>query len=232
MKGLLFYVLYLIIGSYAEREDLSGKAFTFPKQTATDYVKITLDDKTSLTALTVCLRFFTDLSQEFSIFSMATLTHHNAFLLYKEPSGVYGGHINNLSAKFFGLPVEVNEWISTCMTWNSKNRLIQLWVNGKHSVKKPVGNNAAIHVPAIITLGQEQDSYGGGFNAHQSFVGDITDVHMWDHALSPCQIQNYITHASFSPGNVISWKALEYVKQGSVTVEDIEINTCEKPGLL
>ncbi|XP_023664918.1 C-reactive protein-like isoform X3 [Paramormyrops kingsleyae] len=166
MKGLLFYVLYLIIGSYAEREDLSGKAFTFPKQTATDYVKITLDDKTSLTALTVCLRFFTDLSQEFSIFSMATLTHHNAFLLYKEPSG------------------------------------------------------------------QEQDSYGGGFNAHQSFVGDITDVHMWDHALSPCQIQNYITHASFSPGNVISWKALEYVKQGSVTVEDIEINTCEKPGLL
>ena len=39
---------------------------------------------------------------------------------------------------------------------------------------------------------QEQDSHGGGFDINQSFVDMMSDVHMWDSTLSPCEIQSYL----------------------------------------
>ena len=67
---------------------------------------------------------------------------------------------------------------------------------------------------------QEQDSYGGGFDPQQSFVGMTTDVHMWDFVLSPCEIQRYVEDLNYSPGNVINWKALNYAIVGKILVTD------------
>ncbi|KAF5928954.1 hypothetical protein HPG69_002728 [Diceros bicornis minor] len=39
-----------------------------------------------------------------------------------------------------------------------------------------------------IVLGQEQDSYGGGFDKSQSFVGDVGDWYIRDSVLSPEEI--------------------------------------------
>ena len=68
---------------------------------------------------------------------------------------------------------------------------------------------------------QEQDSHGGGFDLEQSFVGMMTDVHMWNLVLSPCEIQRYVEDLPFySPGNVINWKALNYQIFGKIFVND------------
>lgn len=72
---------------------------------------------------------------------------------------------------------------------------------------------------------QEQDSYGGGYDLKQSFVGMMADVHMWDHTLSPCEIHKYVDGLNFTPGNVLNWGALEFQITGKVIVED-KLNAC------
>lgn len=74
---------------------------------------------------------------------------------------------------------------------------------------------------------QEHDSYGGSFDAKQSFVGMMSDVHMWDYTLSPCVIQNYAEEKNIGPGNVLSWNALEYQITDRVVVEN-KMKSCPK----
>ncbi|GLD63607.1 C-reactive protein-like protein [Lates japonicus] len=72
----------------------------------------------------------------------------------------------------------------------------------------------------VIVLGQEQDSLGGGFDIKQSFIGMMTDVHMWDYVLSSCEIHNYVDELNFTPGNVLNWRALGFRTTGKVLVEN------------
>uniref|UniRef100_A0A3B4GN93 Pentraxin (PTX) domain-containing protein n=1 Tax=Pundamilia nyererei TaxID=303518 RepID=A0A3B4GN93_9CICH len=71
---------------------------------------------------------------------------------------------------------------SICTTWDSESELVQLWLNGKPSIKKFIGG-------LVITDPVEQDSHGGGFDINQCFVGMMSDVRMWNYDLSPCEIQ-------------------------------------------
>ncbi|KPP66636.1 hypothetical protein Z043_114842 [Scleropages formosus] len=225
MENLAFFVLTLSVGCFAEKEDLSGKVFVFPVDSNTDYVKI-IPDMQNFADLTVCLKFLTDLTREVSLFSLATPTHLNAFLLTRRSPSAYRGHVGDREADFFGLQEKQNEWISVCQSWNSSTKLTQLWVNGKQTMRKGIQTDGAITGAAIITLGQEQDSYGGGFDPKQSLVGELTDVHMWNYVLSCCEIQNYMSHLSFSPGNIINWHALEYSKHGQVVVQESQLTPC------
>ena len=68
-------------------------------------------------------------------------------------------------------------------------------------------------------LGQDQDSYGGGFEAAQSFVGSMTDVYMWDSVLSPKEIQYYMTGIIVRPGNVVDWRQMVFTVTGAVVEE-------------
>ena len=66
---------------------------------------------------------------------------------------------------------------------------------------------------------QEQDRMGGDFDADQSFVGMMSDVHMWNYVLSPCEIQRFMDDVNFSPGNVLNWRALDFETVGKVVLE-------------
>ena len=58
-------------------------------------------------------------------------------------------------------------------------------------------------------LGQEQDAVGGGFNAEESFVGELSQLAMFDYALSADEIAQLATplNASCAPatGQLLSW---------------------------
>ena len=56
--------------------------------------------------------------------------------------------------------------------------------------------------------------------ASKSFVGMMTDVHMWNYALSPCEIKRYMEDLNFTPGNVVNWRALEFETVGKVLLEE------------
>lgn len=52
-----------------------------------------------------------------------------------------------------------------------------------------------------------QDVVGGRFDAGQAFVGELSQVNIWDRVLKPAEIQSMANCSSYIPGNVISWLA-------------------------
>ncbi|XP_063048319.1 mucosal pentraxin-like [Engraulis encrasicolus] len=223
MKLLIISLLFA--ACYAVPMDLSGKMFVFPEKSATARVQL-LPTGNNFTSVTVCFRYITDLTRHYSLFSMATSTNSNAFLIFKTSiAGRFDFWTHDQNTLFDGIPSEQNTWYSMCGTWDGNSRLVQYWTNGSPSTKK-AGFQGNIDGKPFIVLGQEQDSFGGKFDAGQSFVGMITDVHMYNYVLSPCEIQAFTNDLNFTPGNVINWRALEFISTGTVVLDNSQMNGC------
>ncbi|ETE60430.1 Mucosal pentraxin, partial [Ophiophagus hannah] len=106
---------------------LDGKAFVFSKLSANSYVlrKPNLDQ--GLRRLT--LRFFTDLTHSFSLFSAASQDHDSEVLLFQNPNGFemrVGGE-----CAAFRMPNPSDRspirWVALCTTWDSTTGIVQLW---------------------------------------------------------------------------------------------------------
>ncbi|XP_051922777.1 C-reactive protein-like [Hippocampus zosterae] len=218
MEKLLVFMV-MLASCYADTQDLSGKAFVFPRETNRDHVKL-MTPKTSLSAVTVCFRFKTDLSRNYGLFSLATPGISNDFVLFKTNNNdVIRMHARDGGTDFLALSFPPNNWHTLCATWNSEDGISQLWVDGKPTIKRFIHSGEPISGKLSTVLGQEQDAYGGGFDANQSFIGMISRLHMWDYVLSPEEIQRYKADSNFTPGNVFNWRALDYEVVGNILVE-------------
>ena len=60
-----------------------------------------------------------------------------------------------------------------------------------------------------IVLGQEQDSYIGGFSKSQSLKGNLTSVNMWDKVLTAQEISDLAKSFRSGEGNIIKWSDLQ-----------------------
>ncbi|XP_068591666.1 C-reactive protein-like [Cebidichthys violaceus] len=220
----MILLLVMLTACAATPQDLSGKMFIFPQQTNTARVRLTASTQ-RFVAVTVCHRSFTDLKRDHILFSLATPSSANGFLIFwfEENKGI-APHVKNRMTEYKGWDYKSNMWHSICTTWDSESELVQLWFDGQPSIKKFISSGSIISGSTIIILGQEQDSHGGGFDSKQCFVGMMSDVHMWNHTLSPCEIQKYMDELNFTPGNVLNWSALEFQITGRVLIEDKQKN--------
>uniref|UniRef100_A0A8C5QKA3 Pentraxin family member n=1 Tax=Leptobrachium leishanense TaxID=445787 RepID=A0A8C5QKA3_9ANUR len=191
---------------------LSSNVFLFPKETATAHVILKPETSKPLEKLTVCLRSYTELTRQHTLFSLATAGKDNMFVIWGNPSVV----TINQGDSPIKTDAEVLDWKHICASWDSGSGVVQLWVNGKVYLRKVSNKGLTIPSPASIILGQDQDSYGGGFQASQSFVGEICDIQMWDSVLSPEDIR--IVQANDKIGNVLRWTSLSYEIKGDVLV--------------
>ncbi|XP_060937892.1 C-reactive protein-like [Limanda limanda] len=217
---IVLLVMAMLTACAAVTQDLSGRMFTFPQETNTAHVKLNVAQK-ELSAVTVCHRSFTDLKRDHGLFSLATSSNHNDFLIYWiEASKAMSPHIRDKRVDYGSFDYKPNTWHSICTTWDSKSGLVQLWFDGIPSIRRFISSGSNIKGTMMITLGQEQDSHGGGFDIKQSFVGMMSDVHMWNYILSSCEIQKYVDANHFTPGNVINWNALDFQIVNNVLIED------------
>ncbi|XP_022621399.1 C-reactive protein-like [Seriola dumerili] len=224
-KMLFLLALLVLTGCAASPQDLSGKMFTFPQETNTACVKLNTSQQT-FSAVTVCHRSFTDLKRDHVLFSLATPASANDYLIFwDETNKEMEPHIKDRKTEYGRQDYKPNTWHSICSTWDSDSGLVQLWIDGQPSIRKFISSGSSIRGSTIIILGQEQDSHGGGFNVKQSFVGMMSDVHMWDYVLSPCEIHNYVDEHNFTPGNVLNWSALNLQIIGRVLLEE-KVMTC------
>lgn len=69
-----------------------------------------------------------------------------------------------------------------------------------------------------FTLAQEQDFPGGGFQAEQSFIGMLTTVNVWDHALPTEQIAQMSKSCLSGEGNVYKWSHFIHGREGNARV--------------
>ncbi|CAI9611273.1 unnamed protein product [Staurois parvus] len=190
--------------------------FFFPKETSTARVILRPTITKPLQKVSICLRTFSELSRGYALLSGATSKYFEAFLIMFYPPDSHNVYINNGLVVIKTTP-EPLDWRHTCMTWDSDTGLVQFWVNGNPYPGGFSSKGSSITTDIILILGQEQDSFGGGFDAKQSLVGEISDIHMWDYVLTQEDIQKVLSGDLH--GNIINWKSLLYEIKGEVLVQ-------------
>ncbi|XP_055512082.1 C-reactive protein-like [Leucoraja erinacea] len=217
-----FVTIVLVMCIYLPGSDsigMYGKSVHFPAKTANSFVRLHAPDFSSLTAFTVCLRAASEETRNYGLFSYATDSNPNELLLWQESKTHLRVELGNQKITF-SLP-EMNALLRhICVTWESHEGEITVWVNGRRSVRKVGGKGQVVKGLGQFILGQEQDSVGGGFDINQSFVGEITDVHMWDHVLQHNDIKKVSQGCLRYGGNIIDWGSTHYTFEGIVAIED------------
>ena len=82
-----------------------------------------------------------------------------------------------------------------------------------------------------LVLGQEQDSLGGGFEAHQSFQGMLSNINVWDHVIPYSQIKEMSQSCQldeWNEGNVYKWP--DFLSQGGTML--VKPSPCEPFSIL
>ena len=67
-------------------------------------------------------------------------------------------------------------------------------------------------------LGQDQDMLAGDFNVQEAFVGELSQVNVWDKVLSQSDIVTQHNKCSVDKGSVIWWEQLKNSVHGEVQV--------------
>ncbi|KAJ6657042.1 hypothetical protein lerEdw1_003043 [Lerista edwardsae] len=215
LPAFLFIVVGLL-GSLAQ-EDLQGKAFIFPEQSNTAHVVLKAAPEQPLTSFTVCLRHATDLTRAHSLFSYATKEQDNELLLYKPNAMYYNFYLGDFDVSFRIPEKEISRpgEAHVCASWESATGIAELWLNGKPLPRKGLKRGYTIGQEASIVLAQEQDSFGGGFDVNDCFVGEISDVYMWERVLTPEEVALVGNDGTVS-NPLINWRSLDYEAKGYV----------------
>ncbi|XP_018415276.1 PREDICTED: C-reactive protein [Nanorana parkeri] len=194
---------------------MSDKVFLFPTPSNSAHVILKPEMRKSLQKFSVCLRSNTELTRGYGLFSLAVSGGDNSFLIFPQPSNVYSMTV--LQEEILLKTDHVSlAWKHICATWDSTTGEFQLWVNGKLYPKRVLKKGFTIQAQTSIVLGQDQDSFGGAFDINQSFVGEISDVHMWDYVLTPEEIEGVMS--GHVKGNHINWNSLNYEIKGNVLI--------------
>ena len=87
-----------------------------------------------------------------------------------------------------------------------------------------VGSGSGMAKGKIIKLGgtsviaQDQDTVGGGFDANQGFVGDVSEVNVWGVELSESDINAQYHNCHITTGSVNEWRDFEDGVHGDTEV--------------
>ena len=120
-------------------------------------------------------------------------------------------------------------WNHICWTFQSKTGKSEIYLNGELQgsfkfetdfIKAGILGSNEVFESAFI-VGQEPDapSPRGGFEAEQVFVGDITEVNMWNRTLDKNMIRMMGKCKNFDKGNIIAWEMENFIIK-KVKVQD------------
>uniref|UniRef100_A0A8C3SB29 Pentraxin family member n=2 Tax=Chelydra serpentina TaxID=8475 RepID=A0A8C3SB29_CHESE len=218
METLQLWLLLLagLSGAVAQ-EDLYRKVFVFRKDPSDGHVVVKPEPERPLQNFTVCLRSFTDLTRPYGLFSYATKAQDNEILLFKPKPGEYRLYVGGEFVTF-RVPETRMDWEHVCAGWESATGIAEFWMNGKPLPRKGLRKGYSISAEAVIILGQEQDSFGGGFDVYNSFTGEMTDVYMWGYGLSPGKMRAAYQSLQLPPC-ALGWRNLQYEIKGDVAVK-------------
>ncbi|XP_048367812.1 serum amyloid P-component-like [Sphaerodactylus townsendi] len=215
MKVSIFHLLFLAgLSVISAQEDLSGRAFLFLNDSSENCVIVRPLPEKPLEKLTICLRFYTDLTRTYSLFSYETDPDNSEILIVKTESGDYAFFLGG-DYVIFKVPNDPTNWEHVCFAWESTTGTVEFWMNGKPWPRKGMKKGYTVPAAAFILLGKEQDRYWGSSG---TFSGELADVYVWDFLLSPYPMRS--TYHDFKlPPCILCWKDLQYEVKGDVIVK-------------
>lgn len=134
---------------------------------------------------------------------MGSIVQDNAIVLQDYASFVLS--VNNQTV-FTGLTVNDGQWHHVVVTWENTEGA---WVAYKDGLKTMSSSafqkGQVIAGNGFMILGQEQDALGGGFNTEENFVGDVSQMNVFDYVLSANDVYNLAYSCDYVQGNVAAW---------------------------
>ena len=91
--------------------------------------------------------------------------------------------------------------LSVFTPWGVFQRVGCWWFSPSECIH-PVG---CVSAGGALVVGQEQDSRAGSFSNAESFIGAITQLHVWHRALSAQQLAAIVQSCDEYVGDVIAW---------------------------
>lgn len=110
-----------------------------------------------------------------------------------------------------------------CVTWDYSSGAGALFLNGRKSLTKILKSDHAIRPGGRVLLGQNSDAFADAFDVNQCFVGEISDVNMWDTVLPKSDIQDMFCGKRIQRGTVIDWETAQLKVNGEVTVINYQL---------
>ena len=125
-----------------------------------------------------------------------------------------------------GVSVNDGDWHQICTSWENK---VGSWKTYKDGALQSSGSGLkrgyVIKTNGILIVGQEQDSFGGRFDASQSYIGELTDLNIWNRVLSASEISKLSKLCHGGWGNVKKWSDFKVGIRGNVRV--VSPSACE-----
>ncbi|PIO14978.1 hypothetical protein AB205_0129880, partial [Aquarana catesbeiana] len=198
---------------------LSGKSLVLVEEGVQDYAILHPSVPIDLTQFTLCLRVSTELPSRRSIILFSYYNDRDELNIWRGLDGKLSLYLggSELAAKF-SLPRLSTFGTHICVTWESSSGLTAFWFDGKRSASKTYQKGHQVLPGGRVILGQDQDKFGSSFDAKQSFVGEISDVQLWNYVLPPQAIKEVYEGKSKSLGNIINWKSIKYTLYGNAIV--------------
>ena len=99
------------------------------------------------------------------------------------------------------------KWHHVCLCWENVAGSWKLYKDGavaeqRSEQRDSFATGHVIKSGGSLMLAQEQDSLGGDFDINQCFIGMLTNVNVWDHVLSPAEIEKMSKSCLSGEGNV------------------------------
>ncbi|EDO34151.1 predicted protein, partial [Nematostella vectensis] len=125
----------------------------------------------------------------------------------------------NDEATYLGVDVLDGFWHHVAVTWSSASGTWKAYIDGRlvRSSSSPFQIGQVIRGGGVMLVGQEQDELGGGFNAEESFVGDLSQVNVWSRVLSDNEIFT-LAYSCVDKGDVVAWADFRERMAGAYTV--------------
>ncbi|KAL0984347.1 hypothetical protein UPYG_G00140290 [Umbra pygmaea] len=219
-EKIVILLLGLVCVTSANEVGLGGKVLIFPYETDFSFVGLVPQKDMGLRAFTLCMRIATELEGERQIILFAYRTpDYDELNVWREKDGRVSFYLSGDGA-FFHLPPITTFRTSLCLTWESRTGLAAFWVDGRRSTYQVYKPGHTIKPKGTVLLGQDPDKHLGDLEAVQSFVGEVTDLNMWDYVLTRSQIQALHYGHKISKGNIFDWATIEYNLNGNVMVVD------------
>ena len=132
------------------------------------------------------------------------LVQDNAFALQDYASFVL--FVNNQTV-FTGLRANDGQWHHVAITWESAGGTWHAYKDGVETKASsaPFRQGQVITGGGVLILGQEQDELGGGFNTEENFIGDVSQMNVFDYVLSANDIYNLVYSCDYVKGNIAAW---------------------------
>ncbi|XP_069982164.1 uncharacterized protein [Penaeus vannamei] len=122
-------------------------------------------------------------------------------------------------------------WTSVCHTYEGASGAWSLYLGGRYHSNGTLLTSSGsapgeVRGGGHLILGQDHDSFQGGYQADQSYAGLVANVNLWERVLAPREIRDFATCDLDSSGAVVkwdpsSWKLNDTVRLGSAERTDV-----------